>query len=211
MLGNHSNTPTWLQCDVRLKNLTFDSQAKWNQHDHRILCCFPLQYGFISTSLHELNKSLQYMSKKMRIPKTKGKRIHELMGLKRWRRRNWAYLASLMNSSLNCTWIWFYEATMKMGILFSLFGHHFSKKRIREGVERKWDEKEMWSVRDLNMEMGLSPFNKTRFKISEINVLNTKLRRKHRSEFDKNGFESEYDDLCKKIYFRLLNTSRWWH
>ena len=46
---------------------------------------------------------------------------------------------------------------------------------------------------------------------SGINVLNTKLRRKHRSEFDKNGFESEYDDLRKKIYFRLLNTSRWWH
>ena len=42
----------------------------------------------------------------------------------------------------------------------------------------------------------------------EIDVLNTKLRRKHRSEFDKNGFESEYDDLRKKIYFRLLNTSR---
>ena len=28
VLGNHSKTPTCLQCDVRLKNLTFDSQAK---------------------------------------------------------------------------------------------------------------------------------------------------------------------------------------
>ena len=37
VLGNHSKTPTCLQCDVRLKNLTFGFQAIWNQHDNRIL------------------------------------------------------------------------------------------------------------------------------------------------------------------------------
>ena len=44
--------------------------------------------------------------------------------------------------------------------------------------------------------------------IPEINVLNTKFSRKHRSEFDKNVFKSGFDDLRKKIYFRLLNSSR---
>ena len=70
-----------------------------------------------------------------------------------------------------------------------------------------------WSVRVgyEDMLMGFSPFSKYPAQLSEIDVLNIKLTRKHRSEFDKNGFESEYDDLRKKIYFRLLNTSRWWH
>ena len=70
VLGNHSRTPTCLQCDVRLKNLSFDSQAKWNRIKHWILHCFPLQYGFTSPSLHELNKNLQHKSKKMWMPKT---------------------------------------------------------------------------------------------------------------------------------------------
>lgn len=46
------------------------------------------------------------------------------------------------------------------------------------------------------------------FQISKINILNTNFSRKHRSEFDKNVFESGHDDLRKKIYFRLLNSSR---
>ena len=46
VLGDHSITPTCLQCDVRLKNLTFDPQAKVKTNRLSNLRCSPLQRSF---------------------------------------------------------------------------------------------------------------------------------------------------------------------
>lgn len=60
-----------------------------------------------------------------------------------------------------------------------------------------------WGYEDL-VKWALAHLSFYPTQVFKLNILNINSCRKHRSEFNKNGFESRYDDLRKKIYSKRI-------